>query len=121
MKYSYFKSIAKWAGNKFAEKLGGNGRSWLESYFLPGFRESSKNHSRIYFEGNIAHCDIRDLKMSHRKGPGVWKFESMVSWSFETDGFKPSDQENATLLVFRFKSIKGQKKCTLRIVHQIKK
>jgi hypothetical protein len=123
MKNSYFKKVSKWAGNKFAEVLGGSGHSWSSQYFVPFFKENFKNHSRSYIEGNSwtwEFLDTRDLLTSHKDGFG-WKFQSMISWSFETNDFKPSNQKDADLLVFRFKAIKGQKGCTVRIVHKIHK
>lgn len=124
MKYSYFKKVAKWAGNKFSEHLGGNGQSWSQQYFLPYFKEDFKNHSRSYIEGNSwtwEFIDTRDLLKKHKVAVGVWNFQSLISWSFETIDFKLSNQKDADLLVFRFKAIKGQKGCTLRIVHKISK
>ena len=120
MTYKHFKSVARWAGNKFADELGGNGKSWADVYFIPHFREKSKNHSRTYIHGDIALADVRDIRKKHRVGNGVLKFESMISWSFDTSDFRPSDQDNADILVFRFKAVKGQRQPTLRIIHKLK-
>lgn len=121
MTYKHFKSIARWAGNKFADEFGGNGKFWADVYFIPYFREKSKNHSRTYYDhGDITLADTRDILKKHRVGNGVFKFESMISWSFETSDFRPSDQDNADILVFRFKAVKGQRQPTLRIVHKLK-
>lgn len=120
MTYKHFKSVARWAGNKFAEKLGGSGRSWSEAYLIPYFREKSKNHSRTYIHGDIMLADVRDIQKKHQVGIGVLKFQSMISWSFETSDFRTSDQKNADILVFRFKAVKGQRRPTLRIIHKLK-
>lgn len=121
MTYKHFKSVARWAGNKFADVLDGNGKAWADAYFIPYFREKSKNHSRSYIAGRISWADTRDILKNHRVGIGTFKFDSMISWSFETSDFRPSDQENADILVFRFKAVKGQRKPTLRIVHKLKR
>lgn len=105
MTYSYFRSVAKWACNK----MGGNA---IYVEFCKTFRESSKNHSRIYFEGVV--CDVADkddhLLKPFYVGVGIWNFKCMYSWSFETFDFKPARQSNADILVFRYKEKKGQKK-----------
>lgn len=120
MKYSKFKRVARWAGNKFANKLGSHGKYWAEEYFIPHFREGFKNHSRTYIPGDITLCDVRDLPRHITVGVGYISFEAMISWSFETNDYKPADQKSADLLVFRFKAVKGQRRCTLRVTYKIK-
>jgi hypothetical protein len=93
MKYHYFKSVAKWAANKFKSPTN------PFTQFCLNFREESKSHSHIY---------------TGRDGP-------VYSWSFEYSNFKPAKQSTADILVFRYKKRKSQKKCDVRVIHKIQK
>jgi hypothetical protein len=93
MKYHYFKSVAKWAANKFKSPTN------PFTQFCLNFREESKSHSRIYEGWNGA----------------------VYSCSFETYDFKPAKQSTSDILGFRYKKRKSQKKCDVRVIHKIQK
>lgn len=114
MKYSYFKSVSRWAANKIAATVGGSPTYW-HGELLKGFREKFKSCSRIYFS-NSQYYILNDKLI--RKNP---KYIGMISWSFETVDFKPAKQDSADILVFRYKGLKSQKFCDVRIIHKIAK
>lgn len=108
MKYSYFKSVARWA----CKKMKADDR--VLEILTERFREGHKSHTRLYRKDWIDNPNLDDSDRDN------WKSKiEMYSWSFETSDFKPAKQSTADILVFRYKKYKGQKKCDCRIIHKL--